>query len=329
MRRCWTIVVAPLLLLAGCAGSAPSGDDPLQGPGAREWVRRGQQLLEPEQAGEAREAFSEALRQRPDSVPALLGRAQAALWLSEEEPAARQVAHSDLTHLLTLRPNADAYWLRGSIHFARKDFERAAADLRAAIVLAPRQANGYAAYCQVLLRLERHEEALQAVERALDYAADNTDLHVLHGAVLLKLRRFGESAAALTRALENQANHRSYELRGDAFFAQGEHQAAVVDYTEVLRRRPASLCRVTRGLCFLQLDRHQDAERDFSRWLQRNPSDARVLFWRGVARSKRYAFDLAGQDFLQALAMTPPGQPLRGKILAEQRRMARHQDKVW
>ena len=328
MRRCWTIVVAPLLLLAGCAANDAEHSEH-SGPGAREWVRRGQQLLEPEQASEAREAFSEALRRQPDSVQALLGRAQAALWLSEGEPAARQVAHSDLTHLLTLRPLADAYWLRGSIHFARQDFARAAADLRAAIVLAPRQPNGYAAYAQVLLRLERNELALQAVERALDYAPDNAELHVLHGAVLIKLRRFAESCAALTRALENQANHRSYELRGDAFFAQGEHQAAVVDYTEVLRRRPASLCRITRGLCFLQLDRHQDAERDFSSWLERNPSDARVLFWRGVTRSKRYAFDLAAQDFLRALAMTPPGQPLRGKILAEQRRMARYQDEVW
>lgn len=311
-------VVSCLLVSFGCSSAPPPAS-----PGVIEWVRRGQQLLEPERAEQARHAFSQALLLDPDCLPALLGRAQASVWAGASEPAL-----TDLTQALAARPLAEAHWLRGSLFARRGDLALAAADLRTAALLAPREAPAYSSLAQVELHRGNLDEALEAIEVAAQLAPDEPRVHTLRGAILLKMHRYTESCAALTRALEARASDQTYELRGDAFFAQGEHQAAVVDYTEVLRRQPTSLCRVARGLCFFELDRHGEAERDFSRWLEANPDDARVVFWRGVTRVANGRYDDAQADFTRALSLDPPPL-LRERIEARMHQLALARDEVY
>jgi tetratricopeptide (TPR) repeat protein len=307
------------LSLTACATSSPSPHP----TSASEWAKRGRALLQPEHAAEARRAYTCALVENPDDLPSLLGRAQAAVW--DEAP---QAALSDLTYAISRRPLAQAYWLRASIRVSQSDFTRAASDMRQAILLAPREACLYSAYGQVLLRQNKPQLALRAVNLATELEPFEPSLRLLRGAVLLKLRRYSESSAELTRALEARATRRSYELRGDAFFAQGEHQAAVIDYTEVLRRQPASLCRVARGLCFLELDRMSAAERDFSAWLKSHPTDARVHLWRGITRASRHAFGLAEADFDRALALVPSA-PLQAQIEEQRALVSKARQRVW
>ncbi|MGE0712289.1 MAG: tetratricopeptide repeat protein [Planctomycetota bacterium] len=312
----WGLLLSAVLM-AGCAAPTP------EEPGELEWVRRGQQLLQPERATQASAAFARALAQEPSSLPALLGRAQAEVWAGEADAAL-----SDLTLALTQRPLARAHWLRGTLWFGRQDFARAAKDFERACLLAPREAPLYVAWAQAKLRLGDAAAALRGADEALRLAPDEPEVRAVRGAILLKLHRYTESSAELTRALEARASGQSYELRGDAFFAQGEHQAAVVDYTEVLRRDAASLCRVARGLCFLELDRHNDAERDFSRWLDAHPQDARVLLWRGVSRAQRQAWGLAEADLARARELAED-EALRAQIDEQRRLVEQQRRQVW
>ncbi len=63
--------------------------------------------------------------------------------------------------------NADAVYLRGAVHIARRDFGAAEADLRRALTLAPDHTAAMSDLAALLEHLERYEEARELLEKAL------------------------------------------------------------------------------------------------------------------------------------------------------------------
>jgi serine/threonine-protein kinase len=86
----------------------------------------------------------------------------------------------------------------------------------------------------------------------------------------------------------------------------GEHEEAVADFAELIRRepdRPAAYH--LRGMSQLALGRNDEAARDFTEAITRDPKRADALAGRGEALAAAGDFDSAVVDHLEAIRRNP------------------------
>src|SRR5262249_45645584 len=91
-------------------------------------------------------------------------------WLSQQSPAAQTLEPALVAAQRALALNDSLHWshqILGFIYLYQQQYDQALAEMERAVALAPTEAESYAALAEVLSRVGRTEDALEAAAQAL------------------------------------------------------------------------------------------------------------------------------------------------------------------
>jgi tetratricopeptide (TPR) repeat protein len=177
-----------LLLAAGAAAQQPAVSDPLA-PGI--------QLARENKFAAAAREFTKVLKADPANR-----RAAALLAAMELQSGQAQEAIARARGLLEGDPqNPDLHELLGQAYMAARDWKSAAAEWQWLIQARPDFDQGHLQLAAVLLQLDRYQEALHEVSRALEISPGRGDARSLRGNILASLGRLDDAAQDWSVAL--------------------------------------------------------------------------------------------------------------------------------
>lgn len=94
--------------------------------------------------------------------------------------------------------------------------------------------------------------------------------------------------------------------RGKARYLMGAHKLAIADFSEALRLEPDNVLFLNnRALAWMELSNYPNALTDLQNALLKNPAFAEALNNRGIVRQKMQRYDDAIADFTAALKINP------------------------
>jgi tetratricopeptide (TPR) repeat protein/tRNA A-37 threonylcarbamoyl transferase component Bud32 len=219
-------------------------------------------------------------------------------------------AAAELRQAIDLKPRQYAAHLNLALVYAKMDRADAAEHLRTALALeppAPILADYYAAWGRDLYLAGRYEEAAAACRLALAKQPDYRFALGVHAQALLKLRRFAEAAKAFDAYLAQGGSPEAdaYRGRGQARIQLGDYVGAVDDYTQVLNREPNSEIHAHRGWAYFFADAFKPALRDFDIAVRLDPANGDAYIGRGLSAVMLGSVRAAVADAEEALRHKP------------------------
>jgi tetratricopeptide (TPR) repeat protein len=162
-------------------------------------------------------------------VNAYLERASACLELEGRNP---EQALADANSALMLAPdNADAYAARAWSHVWQRSFGQAIADATVAITLEPDNDFYYRGRAFAMLQVDDLEGALADMEQAIVLAPNDTDLYLFRSDTLEDLGRMDEAIAKMQQAVSLFPNNAELIQRlGDLYFVTEQDLLAFDTY---------------------------------------------------------------------------------------------------
>lgn len=284
--------------------------------------------------------FEEALQLDPRNGDAHVGRGQVRLNEGNVEEAL-----ADFEEAIRLVPtDAGAYCARGTVHFLRGDYAPALADFSEEIRLKPDCSFGYLNRGMAFQALTQHTSAvadftsairlapvadyfyrrsqayldcgeltlaLADLDEAIKLDPDSPRPHEEQAKILYKLARYHDSIAAATSALEREKEAGSrcmlFNRRAVCYAAVGEHERALVDYSDSLAlsdgKDAVVLC--NRGMSRYSLSDYEAALADFTECVRLKPESIDYRQWRARCYFAQQAFDLAIRDCEETLRLNP------------------------
>ena len=155
----------------------------------------------------------------------------------------------------------EVYSSLGAVHVSRKDPERALEAFNAGLGIDPDDRQLLFNAAVIALRLERFDEALGHVERALVKNKNDGALHSLHGAVLTRLDRPAQALAALEIAAKRQPGDPQILFRlGNLHHQLGQENEAVSAYRKAIKKDRSLLrAHYNLGAVLVELERYDEA----------------------------------------------------------------------
>jgi tetratricopeptide (TPR) repeat protein/predicted Ser/Thr protein kinase len=269
----------------------------------------------------AKAGLNACLGQQPGFVWAYLFRS-----FANEKLQALPEAEADFQKALRLNPNEDARYVlfltRGIFYFHQREWERAAADFRAAMALKPDQYNAYLNLAHVYLAQGQFEQAAEQVGRALrlqPLAQAVFGYHVERARSLLGDKRYEEAVRACDAALELFPDQPlPHAARARALLALGRYEQAEYSFDQSVRNGggAASDAFWGRGMVRMKLGKYPEAAEDYTRALERAPGGD-LYQHRGWAHFFSDAWKLALRDFATAIELdSEAGDAYTGRGLA-------------
>jgi TolB-like protein/DNA-binding winged helix-turn-helix (wHTH) protein/cytochrome c-type biogenesis protein CcmH/NrfG len=216
-------------------------------------------------------AFSEAIRLDSKYALALAGRSTALIYYAgsyAQGAAAREdldKALADARQAITVAPELAEAHLALSYFFqdGALDFAQASAELERAVALAPGSALAIGSYGQFAVLTGRPDEGIAAARRAVALDPLNPESHYRLGEALYFARHYGESAAAFggVLALEPKDTD-SPGARGLAYYGLGDFQQARASCEARPDNETSQWCL---ALTYHKLARHADAEAELAK----------------------------------------------------------------
>jgi tetratricopeptide (TPR) repeat protein len=170
---------------------------------------------------------------------------------------------------------ARAHVDRGIDHLKRCQFPEALAKFDAALRLEPKSGRVHLLRCRALARLNRFEEALEAINNALAQKpidgialSERGTVHVAMGHSDLALKDFD---AAIRYGAKSAAH---YFQRGAALFNLREWARAEADFDRVLEQEPSPPAWFYRAVCRRQLEHYEHALADLTLAVRNKPDFA-------------------------------------------------------
>lgn len=191
-----------------------------------------------------------------------------------------------------------AYFHRGSIYSSMFDKEELAlADYAKATSLNPKNADMHFAHFFLLTRLERNEEAVKELSKAIALKG-TPQFYQYRAETNLKLGRSAEALADCNSSIKAGTREpRPYLYKGLALTGLQRNEEAEAAFTKALAINPGyETAYVNRGRLYLKQGRYEKAVADFSACLKRRPHEVRALQGRAEAYEKLGRFDLAKRD---------------------------------
>lgn len=233
-------------------------------------------------------------------------------------------AKTQLAEIIAAEPaNADALALMGLVHAQQGDNGTAAALMERAIVLNPRHPATLFNYANVLGKLGRVREAIDAYARVLALKPDHDGARRARGHALADAGRDDEALGELDRV--QGANGDTLALRARLRFSANKFADAIADYDLVLKGEPANFAAWNnRGIALDKLDRYEDALASYERALALQPDHDDALHNKGAALLCLQRYDEALPLFERLIATDPmraDNWSCRGAALASLLRM--------
>jgi adenylate cyclase len=187
----------------------------------------------------------EVISRDPNFLPAHNNLAFSYLWqwLSQQSPAAQTLepAVAAVHRALTLHDSWHwNYIVLGYISLYQRQYEQALAEMERSVSLNPTEAESYAALAEVLSRMGRTEEALEAAAQALRLKSFIADDYLgWVGTAYAVAGHYEEAQAPLQRYLSRYPNKLDIHLMLAAVYSElGQAAEARAEAAEVLRLNP-------------------------------------------------------------------------------------------
>ncbi|MFC8394144.1 tetratricopeptide repeat protein [Streptomyces sp. NPDC057238] len=152
--------------------------------------------------------------------------------------------------------------------------------------------------------LDREEEAIAELDRAIAANPHNARAWVYRGEVHRQAGRYDEAVAGLTAALQHDpTNHWALILRGTNHTQAGQYDQAVADLTTALQHDPTNHWALTlRGAAHTQAEQYDQAIADLTTALQHDPTNHWALTLRGQAHALRATSHIQAARYDEAVA---------------------------
>jgi len=133
---------------------------------------------------------------------------------------------------------------------------------------------------------------------------DPADSHLTLGTAHLMEGRYDEAIAELQlAAVADPGDVRIFSRLGSAWFRKDQPEQAVDAFSKAIAIEPDAVDYVTRGRAYLDLERYEDAHRDFSTAIQLDPRHATAYFFRADGLLRQERLEEAVADFSQAIEL--------------------------
>lgn len=204
------------------------------------------------------------------------------------------------------------YYNRAATLREMERYDEALADLDKALSLGfePREVELQKA--EVLLDKGDFKTALSTVDHALDMAPDNAFSWNVRGLIHLRLRQFPDAVKDFNKAVGLGATDPGLLVnRSQALRYNGQLEDALADLTEAIRQDPESaLARLERIRAYQDLKQPEKALADYQVLLANEPGNAGYLISRGRLLLDLKLYDKAVADFTRAQTLKSPVAPM-------------------
>lgn len=229
------------------------------------------------------------------------------ILLQERDSPAAQIAR--VNRLIERYPDEPLAWqTRGMIYAEQGDFERALADYERALEFDAQTTSIHINRAGAYFRMGDYERALAEYDRALELDPEDDNNFVRRGNVYLRMSDYERAIFELDRAIEiNPDNDRAYLTRGNAYLALGDYDRALNDYDRAIEINPdSSEFHVIRGGAYTtRLGDYERAISDYGRAIEIDPTYAPAYLLRAMAYMVIRDFERAIIDLDRAIDIDP------------------------
>ena len=310
MRLSWMLPVMLLVLALGCAGTKK----PTQKELARQqWKNTRASVLlglarDQYKTGNfepARKTTNEAIALNPNSGPLRVLSSKLAIESGQLELAERELAEAR-----KINPkDAEAEYLSGVVYQRWQQPQRAFEHYSAATVLAPDELSYLLAMSEMLVAMDREEEALRLLQDKVVYFEHSAVIRDAVGLLLVQFKKHSEAATIFREASILDTNDLTIvEHLGFALLECGQYREAIEPFKKLLRNAnyaKRSDLYLALGRCELETGKLRDARSSFEQSAQLNSSSPSV--WLGLTRVSLQQGDVkrAELSIKRALAIDP------------------------
>jgi tetratricopeptide (TPR) repeat protein/predicted Ser/Thr protein kinase len=201
--------------------------------------------------------------------------------------------------------NLERWYGRGMLAFAGGDYARAEAELARYLDVAPVDGDALAWRAHALYHLNRHREALEVLDRAVELDPHFEPVYFNRGIVRSALGDHAGSVDDYTTAIRLvPENAPAYGNRGSARMKLGDRAGARSDYTRAIALGARSAW-LGRAYVMLESGDAAAAEADASRAIELGTTDRSAWFTRANARERLGNLRGAVDDFTCAIEIDP------------------------
>ncbi len=191
---------------------------------------------------------------------------------------------------------------------ARAAYEEAIALQQKHLAKNPEDLSAWVARGSVLVKLQRHEDALDSYNQALKIKDDFYRAWIGKGITLFFLQRFDEALEAYDRATESRPKYYLPWHNRGSLLADGlqRYEEAIESYKKAIElNRDFYVAHRDLGLALMRLDRNEEALAAFNNALKINNQDFQSWGSRGIALTKLKRYDEALVSFEKTLSLNP------------------------
>ena len=282
--------------------------------------------------------FNEAIRVKPDFIPAIFNRG-----ITYNHEALYDLAIADFNLVIKFNPNdADGFGGRGTANDHKGQYDLAIADYTEAIRLKPSLAAAFTDRGTTYYHKGQYDLAVADYTAAIRLKPGDVQLLIDRGITYNRAGQYDLAIADYTAALRLEPDDAdALDDRGIAHDHKGENELAIADFTEVIRLKPDDLHAYTRrcrskavdgkdlagaladcssashfdpkdavarqylGFVKLRMGQNRDAIADYSAALAIAPASPYTLFGRGVAKLRSGDFAGGNSDIVAAEQRDP------------------------
>jgi len=175
--------------------------------------------------------------------------------------------------------------VKGTIFYQLNRHEEALEAYEKAIELKPDYAEAWTTKGTIFHQLNRHEEALEAYEKAIELKPGYAEAWCGKGNAFCNLNRHEEAIAAYEKAIELKPDYaEAWCGKGNAFYNLNRHEEAIEAIDKAIElKSDFTEAWYSRGLCFDHLKRYDKALRAYEKVIELRPDFADAWHGRGTA----------------------------------------------
>lgn len=181
--------------------------------------------------------------------------------------------------------------------------------LNEAHLMAPRSVKVLANRAEVLMAMGKDKEAYADYDTILSIDTVNVEALYIHSLLSLRLGEFDRALDDCRRLEDIDADSYDTHLAfGSYYTAVKDWTLAVPHYTALIAKEPSAMLYCARAVCYLMLDRLNEASIDIASGLELEPENSELYFYRAHLNKKRFQAEDARADMKRSLELRREGK---------------------